>query len=112
MKISVHVERLVLEGLPVSVSERPLLQAAIEAELTRLLRNGGLADEFRAGSALTQVPAGAVRVGTESSPTELGTDIAHAVHRGLSHRSRRPSVRVGRRFSVENRRSLPAGNPR
>lgn len=49
MKISVHVERLVLEGLPVSVSERPLLQAAIEAELTRLLRNGGLADEFRAG---------------------------------------------------------------
>ena len=83
MNISVHVERLVLEGLSVSVSERPLLQVAIEAELTRLLRHGGLADELQAGAALTQVPAGTVRVATESSPKDLGTDIAHAVHQGL-----------------------------
>jgi hypothetical protein len=111
MNISVHVERLVLEGLPVSVSERPLLQVAIEAELTRLLRNGGLADELRAGAALTQVPAGTLRVGTESSPKELGTDIARAVHPGLGHASGRQSVKESRRLSVENRQPLP-GNPR
>jgi hypothetical protein len=37
MNISVHIERLVLDGLFVSHGQRPLLQAAVEAELTRLL---------------------------------------------------------------------------
>jgi hypothetical protein len=109
--IRVHVERLVLEGLPVSASERPLLQAAMEAELIRLLGNGELAGELRAGAALTEVRAGAVLAVKESSPERLGADIARAVHQGLGHSSRRQSVKGSHRQSAASRQPLP-GNRR
>ena len=105
MKIHLHIERLVLHGLPLSASERPLLQAAMEAELTQLLRNGELSDELRAGATLAQVRAGALRVGKESSPKKLGTDIAHAVHQGLGYSGRRMSATAGRESLAENRSS-------
>jgi len=112
MKINLHIERLVLDGFPISLSERPLLQAAMETELTQLLRNGGLSDELRAGAVLTYLRAGAGRVGRESSPEKLGTDIAHAVHQGLGRSGRRRSGMVSRPSSAENRSSLPGGNLR
>jgi hypothetical protein len=112
MKIHLHIERLVLEGVPVSASERPLLQTAMETELTQLLLHGGLSDELRSGAALSQVRAGVVRVGNEGSPKKLGADIARAVHQGLGHSGRRMSATAGRRLSAENRSSLSGENPR
>ena len=112
MKIHLHIERVVLEGVPVSASERPLLRAAMETELTQLLRNGELSDELRAGATLAQVRAGAIQVAKESSPKKLGTDIAHAVHQGLGYSGRRRSVTVGRQLSSKNRSTLPGGNLR
>lgn len=112
MKIQLNIERLVLDGVPISASERPLLLAAMETELTRLLRNGELSDELRAGAALAQVRAGSVQVSKGSSPKKLGADIAHAVHQGLGYSSRRQSVTVGRRLSAESRTPWPGGDPR
>ena len=43
MNIKLHIERLVLDGLPVTRSQGPLVQAAMEAELARLMAEGGLA---------------------------------------------------------------------
>ena len=34
--VNLHIERLVLEGLPLGAHEGPLVQAAIEVELGRL----------------------------------------------------------------------------
>ena len=47
--IKVHIERLVLEGLPVMRSEGPLVQAAVQAELSRLLAEGGLGPGLASG---------------------------------------------------------------
>ena len=41
--VSVHIDELVLEGVDVSRREFPFLQAALEAELSRLLAANGLA---------------------------------------------------------------------
>jgi hypothetical protein len=46
MNINVNIERLVLEGVSVPPSQRPLLQAAVEAELAGLLTAEGLGSEL------------------------------------------------------------------
>jgi len=42
MNIKVSIERLVLDGLPVSSAQGSLIGAAVETELARLLATGGL----------------------------------------------------------------------
>ena len=37
MNINLHIERLILDGLPITRQQGPHVQAAVEAELTRLL---------------------------------------------------------------------------
>lgn len=58
MNIQVHIERLVLEGLPVTSLQGPLIQQAVEKELARLLTAHGLADELRRGCAMPRMRAG------------------------------------------------------
>jgi hypothetical protein len=42
MDIKLHIEQLVLNGLPITPSQKPLVKAAAEAELTRLVTEGGI----------------------------------------------------------------------
>ena len=51
MSIHLHIDRLVLEGLPLSPTDGPLLQAALESELTRLMGDG-LSPELAEGAAV------------------------------------------------------------
>lgn len=83
MTIQVHIERLVLEGLPVTSLHGPLIQQAVEKELARLLATRGLADEFRRAGAMPRVRAGNVQLGKDQRPTGLGQGIARAVHEGI-----------------------------
>lgn len=41
MIVRLEIERLVIEGLPLGAHEGPRLQAAVEAELARLIGEGG-----------------------------------------------------------------------
>ena len=52
MNIHVHIERLVLDGLPVAPGRGDLVREAVEAELTRLLAEGGLVPGLTSGGAL------------------------------------------------------------
>jgi hypothetical protein len=81
LKIQLHIERLVLEGLPLAAAEKPLLRAAMETELTELLRNGALANQKPASAAFVRAPA--IRVGKDTHPRKLGRTIAHAVNSAL-----------------------------
>ena len=83
MKLQVHIERLVLEGLPVTSSHGPLIQQAVEKELARLLEAHGLADELRSGGAVPRVAAGSVQFAKGQRPAGLGQGIARAVHQGI-----------------------------
>jgi len=82
MNIKLHIERLVLEGLPVTRSQGPLVQAAVEAELSRLLTEGGLAAELAAGGAVPSVLAEGIKL-AGSSPANIGRQVAKAVYGGI-----------------------------
>jgi len=83
MKIEVHIERLVLEGLPVSGQDRGRVHAAVVTELSRLIRAQGIVPGLQAGGAAASVRADDMRVDRQPSPRRLGTQIARAVYGGL-----------------------------
>jgi len=84
MKIHVHIERLVLEGVAV---DRPrALRAALEEELTGRLIEGGLSPGLRRGGAVPSVRADAIELGPGSHPQRLGCQIAGAIYRGIGAR--------------------------
>ncbi len=83
MNINIHIERLILDGLPISHSQRPLVQAAIEAELVRLLAADGLTPILQAGGAMPYVPGGSLQLASDGNPHTLGKQIAQAVYGGI-----------------------------
>lgn len=83
MNINIHIERLILDGLPISHSQRPLLQAALEAELARLLAADGLTPNLQMGGALPYVPGGSIHLASDGNPKTLGQQIAQAVYGGI-----------------------------
>jgi hypothetical protein len=84
MKISVHIERVVLDGVP--VDEPLVLRGALEKELAHRLTEGGLSPELRQGVALPYVRGGAIELGEGQHPARLGTQVAGAVYRGIGAR--------------------------
>jgi hypothetical protein len=85
MNIAIHIERLVLEGLPVTSYEAPLVQAAVEAELTRLLSQGGVAPSLRRGADLHYLRADSVNFDHDARPIAMGSQIASVVHKSIGN---------------------------
>ena len=82
MNVQLHIERLILDGLPVTAAQGPRVKAAMEAELTRLLVEGGLSHEL-GGGAIPQVRAGNLQFSPECSPVHLGKQIAQSAYGGI-----------------------------
>jgi hypothetical protein len=82
MSIKLHIERLVLDGLPVTRSQGPLVKAAVETELARLMAEGGLAQELASGGAVPSVRADGIN-SVGGSPARIGRQIAKAVYGGI-----------------------------
>ncbi len=81
--INVHVERLVIEGVPLPAGHERLLQRAFEGELVRLLEKGGIAPHLTAGGARPGGPVGGAGVSTSGDAAHLGREIARSVYRGI-----------------------------
>lgn len=86
MNIRLHIERLILDGVPLEAGGTTRLQAAVESELGRLLAEGGLSTEMQTGIALPSVRAGDVRLGEQASPIQMGGQIARAVYTGIGRK--------------------------
>jgi hypothetical protein len=84
MNINLHIERLVLDGVNIAAGQRHLLRASMEAELTRLLTDGGLAPGLAQGVALPRLSASAMQL-TGNNPAQLGWQIAQSVYGGIGH---------------------------
>jgi hypothetical protein len=85
MKTNVHIERLILEGLPVSIHEGPRVQAAVAAELARLIGIHGISDDLRRGAAVPTVRARGMRMAERATSRQLGTEIARVVYEGIGN---------------------------
>ncbi|MGB9176690.1 MAG: hypothetical protein WCB46_08150 [Methanoregula sp.] len=82
MTIRVHIDRLVLDGVPVQRHEGPAVQRSLEKELARLLAEGGLSADLASGGAYPDIPAADMNI-SGSSAREIGKGIARAVYGGI-----------------------------
>jgi hypothetical protein len=83
MNINIDIQKLILEGMPISPSQGRLLQAAVEAELARLLSTEGIPDKWKAGGVVPQVPRGAIQLKPGTNPTQMGQQIAQGIYGGM-----------------------------
>ena len=81
MKINVHIERLILDGLPIARQQGPVIQEALETELKRLLVAEGELN-FASG-AMPRVAAPGIEL-MDNNPVRLGEQVARAVHGGIT----------------------------
>jgi hypothetical protein len=83
--ISVHIERLVLDGLPPTAAQTARMQRALERELASLIaRDGDLAAWAGAGAAHPTAPMAAPAVPWDATrPHQLGRALAHTVFASL-----------------------------
>jgi hypothetical protein len=84
MNINLHIERLVLEGLPLTRAQGPLVQRAVQLELARLFAGTSVGPAFSSGGTVPRANGGAIQFVREATPGQLGTQIAQSVHDGLS----------------------------
>lgn len=86
MNVRLHIERLVLDSAHAGV-DRAELGRAVEQELVRLLAGARLADDLTRGAAVPEVRGGEIDQ-PASDARGLGTQIATAVHEGLTGEGR------------------------
>ena len=85
MNVSVHIERLILDGVHVPHRHRPQLQAALEAELARLIAADGLAVDMHMGGVLPRVSGGEMHLESDEHPDRLGVRMARAIYKGIGN---------------------------
>ena len=83
MNITLHIERLILDGIAVPHRHRPIVQAAMEEELARLLALDGLSIDFQQSYVQQRLSAGVLELKDTDEPATLGRNIARAVYRGI-----------------------------
>ncbi|HEY4677146.1 MAG TPA: hypothetical protein VIJ01_08295 [Candidatus Angelobacter sp.] len=83
MNIKLHIERLVLDGLPVTRAQSTILKQAVESELSRLVIEGGIHPELTSGGALAHVPGASMEFDPSARPAALGAQIAQAAYKGF-----------------------------
>jgi hypothetical protein len=84
MNIKVHIERLVLDGVNITSDQSHLLQASVEAELSRLLTAGGLSPSLAQGTAVPSISADGIQL-TNNNPAKIGQQIAQSMYGGIGH---------------------------
>jgi len=89
--VHLHIERLILDGLPVTTARGALVQAAVESEIPRLLGADGLSASLRLGGALPSVAGGSIQLSSNPGPVDLGKQIATAVSGALGQRRPAPN---------------------
>lgn len=83
MNLSVHIERLVLDGAVLGGAQPHLLQAAIQVELARLLGEGALAPALAQAGAVARLSGPGFEMPQGGGAAHAGMQIAAAVYGGI-----------------------------
>ena len=83
MKIHVHIDRLVLDGLPIHGHSAPIIREAVEAELGRLLMESRPESAAAGGAAIANVRTPAIHIPPTAAPGPIGRSVAQAIHGGM-----------------------------
>ncbi len=80
MNLHLNIERLILEGINLTPSQRRQLQEVVTAELTRLMTEQGIPPGVQS-IALPRVP---IQIpASATSPAQIGQQIAQNIYTGL-----------------------------
>lgn len=79
--IEIRIDQLVLEGY--SPADRLRIGAAVERELARMVREGGLGAGLMAGGGRAAIDAGSFTRAPQATPAAVGADVARSVYAGL-----------------------------
>ena len=79
MKIHVHVERIVLDGLPLSWKDAASVRLAVQRELADSLRVPGATPSNWKPAHVPRVDAGSIPLARKPPPGPLGRDLARAL---------------------------------
>ncbi|MDE2093733.1 MAG: hypothetical protein KGL99_17040 [Burkholderiales bacterium] len=79
--VSLHVDRLVLHGLPLQARDGARVQRAFEHEMARLLGAGSFAARQLHADAVQGLRLGPIRVGDGRDPERLGRELARVLQR-------------------------------
>ncbi len=86
MRIMLHIDRLVVDGIDIAAADRPRLAAAVEGELGRLFATGGgVHPALAGGTSLPSVQAPPMDAVPAGDTSALGASIARAVHGGIGN---------------------------
>ena len=80
--VTLHVERLVLDGLGLTRAQGAIVQRAFERELARLVVHSEQGAAWQ-GSRIPSVAATAVQTDGSVRPAQLGRDVARSVYSTL-----------------------------
>jgi hypothetical protein len=94
MNINLHIERMILDGLPLTSGQGAVVQTAIETELARLLEANSrwVFPDLRDGGTMPSVRAGSFLLAEKSSPAQVGHQIAGVLATTLGVATRGPSA--------------------
>lgn len=81
MKVDLHIERLVLEG--VDPGDRRAVGTAIERELARMIATRGVPESWRSSQSLGRLTAAPIGGARPATPATTGARIARSVYRGM-----------------------------
>jgi hypothetical protein len=80
--IELHIDELVVHGLPLTDRQGRLVQAAVEKELARLLGQQGLGFSFSNDNG--RLPVSPIQLTRSNQPSHLGKQIAQALYSCLT----------------------------
>ena len=82
MNVNLHIERLILDGLPIESRHRSTIQASVETELGRLLAQDDLPREWK-GGAVPSLLGDAIQLTSQSDPARLARQIAGSIYASI-----------------------------
>jgi hypothetical protein len=83
VNVNLHIERLILDGLPVSSLQGTTVRSALEHELARVLAERGVPGQWGSGGAVPRLPAQQFNLAPGERPDAIGRHIARSLHRGI-----------------------------
>ncbi|SRR5712691_956134 len=81
--VSLHIERLVIDGVPLGAGQAAQLQEAVQRELLRLLQRDGVSPALQ-GGAIPALAAPNIEISAPLQPAEVGRQIARSVYASLN----------------------------
>jgi hypothetical protein len=92
MRVRVHIQRLVLQGVPLGHRQQGRLGAAVIAEVERRLARSGVPREISQPASVASLGAPDLRLGASASVEDLGRGLGRAVSRTLGSVPRREEL--------------------